>query len=59
MNYEGILEFKGTWRKYQARVLEHADRYMADGKKKILAHPGSEKNKLCRPGPGKRHWELN
>lgn len=32
MNYEGILEFKGTWRRYQARVLEHADRYMADGK---------------------------
>ena len=31
MNYEGILEFKGTWRRYQARVLEHADRYMADG----------------------------
>ncbi len=29
MNYEGILEFKGTWRKYQARVLEHADRYMS------------------------------
>lgn len=25
MNYEGILEFKGTWRNYQARVLEHAD----------------------------------
>lgn len=32
MNYEGILEFKGTWRNYQARVLEHADRYMADEK---------------------------
>ena len=26
MNYEGILKFKGTWRNYQARVLEHADR---------------------------------
>ena len=31
MNYEGILEFKGTWRKYQARVLEHADRYIVLG----------------------------
>ena len=41
MNYEGILEFKGTWRRYQARVLEHADRYMADGKIHIVAAPGS------------------
>ena len=22
MNYEGILEFHGTWRSYQARVLQ-------------------------------------
>lgn len=33
--------FKGTWRNYQARVLEHADRYMADGKIHIVAAPGS------------------
>lgn len=26
MNYEGILEFKGTWRKYQARVKALANR---------------------------------
>ena len=46
MNYEGILEFKGTWRKYQARVLEHADRYMSDGKIHIVAAPGSGKTTL-------------
>ena len=46
MNYEGILEFKGTWRNYQARVLEHADRYMADGKIHIVAAPGSGKNDI-------------
>ena len=46
MNYEGILEFKGTWRNYQARVLEHADRYMADGKIHIVAAPGSGKTTL-------------
>ena len=49
MNYEGILEFKGTWRKYQARVLEHADRYISDGKIHIVAAPGSTE---------KRPWEL-
>ena len=46
MNYEGILEFKGTLRIYQARVLEHADRYMADGKIHIVAAPGSGKTTL-------------
>ena len=46
MNYEGILEFKGTWRNYQARVLEYADRYMADGKIHIVAAPGSGKTTL-------------
>lgn len=44
MNYEGILEFKGTWRKYQARVLEHADRYISDGKIHIVAAPRFRKN---------------
>ena len=46
MNYEGILGFKGTWRNYQARVLEHADRYMSDGKIHIVAAPGSGKTTL-------------
>lgn len=46
MNYEGILKFRGTWRNYQARVLENADRYMSDGKIHIVAAPGSGKTTL-------------
>ncbi len=46
MNYNGILKFKGTWRSYQARVLENADRYMSDGKIHIVAAPGSGKTTL-------------
>lgn len=46
MNYNGILKFKGTWRNYQARVLENADRYMSDGKIHIVAAPGSGKTTL-------------
>lgn len=41
-----ILKFKGSWRNYQARVLEHADRYMSDGKIHIVAAPGSGKTTL-------------
>ena len=46
MNYEGILQFKGTWRNYQARVLQNADHYMKDGKIHIVAAPGSGKTTL-------------
>lgn len=46
MGYDGILEFKGTWRAYQARVLKNADRYMRDGKIHIVAAPGSGKTTL-------------
>lgn len=46
MDYNGILKFKGSWRNYQARVLEHADRYMSDGKIHIVAAPGSGKTTL-------------
>ncbi len=46
MNYNEILKFKGTWRNYQARVLENADRYMSDGKIHIVAAPGSGKTIL-------------
>lgn len=46
MNYEGILKFKGTWRNYQARVLENAGRYMKDGRVHIVAAPGSGKTTL-------------
>lgn len=46
MNYQGILEFKGTWRKYQARVLQNAEKYMKDKRVHIVAAPGSGKTTL-------------
>ena len=46
MSYDGILEFKGTWRNYQARVLKNAQHYMSDGKVHIVAAPGSGKTTL-------------
>lgn len=44
--YDGVLQFKGTWRKYQQRVLDRSDRYLADGKIHIVAAPGSGKTTL-------------
>ncbi len=46
MNYENILQFKGTWRKYQARVLDNATKYLQDGRVHIVAAPGSGKTTL-------------
>lgn len=46
MGYEQIFQFKGTWRKYQARVLQNATRYLRDGKVHIVAAPGSGKTTL-------------
>ena len=46
MNYNGVLKFDGTWRTYQARVLENAEKYMKDGKVHIVAAPGSGKTTL-------------
>lgn len=46
MDYSRILKFKGTWRKYQARVLENSGRYLADGRIHIVAAPGSGKTTL-------------
>lgn len=46
MGYERIFEFKGTWRNYQARVLNNATKYLADGKVHIVAAPGSGKTTL-------------
>lgn len=46
MGYDGILQFKGTWRDYQARVLKNAGKYMADGRIHIVAAPGSGKTTL-------------
>lgn len=44
--YENVLEFKGTWRVYQKRVLDHFDYYKADHKVHIVAAPGSGKTIL-------------
>ena len=46
MNFSNIMKFKGTWRNYQARVLEHSKKYIADGKIHIVAAPGSGKTTL-------------
>lgn len=46
MNYSNIMKFKGTWRNYQARVLEHSKKYLDDGKIHIVAAPGSGKTTL-------------
>ena len=43
---ESFLQFRGTWRTYQARVLKNADKYLADGKIHIVAAPGSGKTTL-------------
>lgn len=40
------LSFTGTWRSYQARVLDNAAAYMEDGRIHIVAAPGSGKTTL-------------
>lgn len=44
--YDNILQFKGTWRDYQERVLSNSGKYLADGKLHIVAAPGSGKTTL-------------
>ncbi len=44
--YDHLLQFKGTWRAYQKRVLDHSQRYLSDGKLHIVAAPGSGKTTL-------------
>lgn len=46
MNYSNILKFKGTWRKYQERVLANSQKYIKDGRIHIVAAPGSGKTTL-------------
>lgn len=41
-----FLEFRGTWRNYQKRVLKNANAYLEDGKIHIVAAPGSGKTTL-------------
>ena len=40
------INFKGTFRTYQQRILDNADKYLSDGKINIVAAPGSGKTIL-------------
>jgi len=40
------LAFCRPWRKYQARLLERLDEYLADGRLHVVAAPGSGKTVL-------------
>ena len=44
--YDNLLQFKGTWRDYQDRVLTNSPKYRADRKLRIGAAPGSGKQTL-------------
>lgn len=44
--YEEILSFKGEWRNYQKRILQHIQTYLADKKVHIVAAPGSGKTTI-------------
>ena len=44
--YDNILSFKGTWRRYQERVLNSSDAYLSDKKIHIVATPGAGKTTL-------------
>ncbi|WP_418746248.1 DEAD/DEAH box helicase family protein [Frisingicoccus sp.] len=44
--FDGVLQFQGTWRTYQKRVLDNGEKYLADGKIHIVAAPGSGKTTL-------------
>lgn len=46
MDFSKVMKFKWTWRAYQARVLENAEKYVKDGKVHIVAAPGSGKTTL-------------
>ena len=43
--FEGI-KFRGTFRAYQQRILDNADKYLQDGRINIVAAPGSGKTVL-------------
>lgn len=40
------VKFKGTFRSYQQKILDKADKYLADGKINVVAAPGSGKTVL-------------
>ncbi len=44
--YKDHMKFKGTFRSYQQRVLDHSDEYLKDKRLHIVAAPGSGKTTL-------------
>ena len=44
--YDSVLSFRGTWRTYQARVLNASETYLMDKKIHIVAAPGAGKTTL-------------
>ncbi|MBS6396984.1 MAG: DEAD/DEAH box helicase family protein [Clostridiales bacterium] len=44
--YNNVLEFQGTWRTYQQRVLDRSEKYLSDKRIHIVAAPGSGKTTL-------------
>ncbi|MFR5602536.1 MAG: DEAD/DEAH box helicase family protein, partial [Lachnospiraceae bacterium] len=46
MDHFKAVHFHGQFRSYQAKVLDHADQYLKDGKINIVAAPGSGKTVL-------------
>ena len=44
--FDNNIKFRGTFRNYQQRVLDNADKYLKDGKINIVAAPGSGKTVL-------------
>ena len=44
--YDGFLNFKGTFRPYQRRILDYSNEYLKDNKIHIVAAPGSGKTTL-------------
>lgn len=52
------IRFSGSFRAYQQRVLDHADRHLADGHIHIVAAPGSGKT-ILDPELTRRLQELS
>lgn len=46
MNDFDLIKFNGTFRDYQRRVLDNADKYLSDGRINVVAAPGSGKTVL-------------
>ena len=46
MVFPKSIYFRGQWRRYQQRVLDHSSQYMKDGHMHVIAAPGSGKTTL-------------